>query len=189
MARRTGNYEYFAEPGYRGRHLDISCDTENRESEALTTVPALHLALGPSWILAAILAIAHGASLLVLWWSGLAAPFALILTLVVSAHGFWAIRRFALLRSRKSFVALTLDRELNCTLTARHGVTEQGTVVAQTTVTGRMVIIVARVGGDRGLPVARHIAIFADTLEPAGFRAIRVLLRWARPQTWAVSHS
>ncbi|MEP6701353.1 MAG: hypothetical protein ABJB04_00090 [Betaproteobacteria bacterium] len=155
----------------------------------MSQVRARHFALGPSRIFAGILAVAHATSLIALWWSSLALPALVLVTVLVSGHGLWAIWRFALLRSPRSITAITVDGQSRCTLIARDGVIEQAELAAQTTVTGRMVLIVARIADARRFAALRHVAIFSDTLELAAFREMRVRVKWARPQTRAPSHS
>ncbi|MEO7761559.1 MAG: hypothetical protein ABIS68_06560 [Casimicrobiaceae bacterium] len=145
--------------------------------------------MGPSRIFAGILALAHATSLIPLWWTSLSPAALILVTVLVSGHGFWAVRRFSLLRSPRSITAITVEGQSSCTLIARDGVIEQAELAAQTTVTGRMVVIVARIADARRFAALRHVAIFSDTLEPAAFREMRVRVKWARPQTRAPSHS
>ena len=146
--------------------------------------PALRIALRPSRLLGGGLAVVHGATLAPLWLSGLPVWSSVLLASAVLGHGFWAIRRFALLRTPDSIVGVALEPEAGCRLESRDGTGYSGRVDPATVVLGPLVVLAVRTSGR----TRRLALIAADMLAEEELRRLRVALRWGGLQESAGTH-
>lgn len=147
---------------------------------------AIRVDLVRSRLLAAVLAGAHLATLLPLWWAGLPEWAAAVLTLAILTHGGWAIRRYALLRSPHSVIAVTLQPAGDCRLTLRNGADLAGLVDPATVVLGPLVILAIRRGTIR--PSVRAL-IARDMAPDEALRQLRVGLKWGGAQDSRAGHA
>ena len=147
---------------------------------------AIRVDLFRSRWLVAVLAGAHVATLVPLVWAGLPIWATAPLALAVLAHGVWTIRRFALLHSARSVIAVTLHPDGDCALTLRNGADLTGRVDPATVVLGTVVILAVRRGSVR--PGARAL-IAQDMVSDEDFRRLRVGLKWGAVQEVGASHA
>lgn len=147
-------------------------------------------ALGPSRLVAVWLALLHAATLVPLWalcWLGLPVWTGTVLSMVIFAHGAWAIRRFARLKSPWSVVAMELRPGADCTLAFRRGGEVSGLVEPSTVVLGSLVVLAVKGVGLR----TRRAIVAPDMLAREEFRRLRVALKWGErhsPQSASPAH-
>jgi toxin CptA len=137
----------------------------------------LRLKLRPSWRLAALLLVLHGAALGALWlltfplWARLSVIAALVASLV---H---ALRDRALLLGGAAVVELDCGEDGALGFVQRDGTCLDAEVLPASAVHAGAVLLRVRAAGERR---ARSIVVLADSLEPEDFRLLRVWLRWRR---------
>jgi len=130
--------------------------------------------LRPSWTLAAILAVAHGAAIAAVvvvempLWITFVAIAALFANLVIEL-------RHALLRMPDSVVALEVNSDDALAVQLRRGGWRECEVLGSTYVVSFLVILNVRESVSRK---ARRIVILPDSIDPENFRQLRVWLRW-----------
>lgn len=135
---------------------------------------SIRVVLGPSRLITGWLAGLHGATLLPLWWSGLAGWAVAALAIAIGAHGAWAIRRYGQLQSPRSVVGIALRPGIDCTVTARNGAIFSGPVDPSTLVIGSLVVLAVKASS--GHPPVRAI-VARDMLGEEDFRRFRVGLK------------
>ena len=130
--------------------------------------------LRPSWTLAAILAVAHGAAIAAVvavempLWITFVAIAALFANLVVEL-------RHALLRMPDSVVALEVNSDDALAIHLRRGGWRECEVLGNTYVVSFLVILNLRETLSRS---ARRVVILPDSIDAEDFRQLRVWLRW-----------
>src|SRR5258708_301096 len=136
----------------------------------------LKISLRPSWILAAVLAGAHGGAIAVIvivdmtLWLELIAIAALIVNLVA------ALRRTALLLAPDSVVAIEIGSDDTLSIQTRRGSRIDGCeVLGSTYVAAFLAIINLREPETRAI---RHVVLLRDSIDAEDFRRLRVWLRW-----------
>ena len=139
----------------------------------------LGITLRPSRILTAILALAHGAAIVVivavsmpLWLQSIA-----IAALVVNFA--WSTRQSALLRSPDAVVAIEIAADDVFGIQTRRGAWIECEVLGSTYVTAFLTILNLRERGGSG---TRRAVVLPDSMDGEDFRKLRVWLRWKQEQ-------
>jgi toxin CptA len=144
----------------------------------VTAPVKLRITIGPSRILATVLAVAHSAALAVMLIVTLPAWARLLMAAAIIASGAWSILRAALQRSRSAIVELEAGEGGRISCRTRDGRWREGQVLASSFVSPWLTVLNLRVAGAAR---ATHLLILPDNLEKEAFRRLRVLLRWSRP--------
>jgi hypothetical protein len=134
-------------------------------------------ALAPSLRIGAVLVIAHVAAACAL--VPLDAPLALkaALAFVIAASLVGCVRRHALLRAKRSVLAIEVkDQQAACVL-GPDGAWRDARVLGTSYVTAGLTVLSIRVAGGR---MTRHVLLTRDNIDGQAFRRVRVLLRWRR---------
>jgi hypothetical protein len=134
--------------------------------------------LHPSLRVGAALAVAHiaaGSTVV-----PLDAPLALkaALTVLVAASLARSIYRHALLKAKRSVLAIEVKDQQTASVQGRDHVWRDARIVGTSYVTPALTVLNVRVAGER---VARHVVLVRDNVDEQEFRCLRVLLRWRRP--------
>lgn len=135
----------------------------------------LNITLRPSWVLAAILAVAHGAAIAMIAlvslppWLQLIAIAAFVLNLI------FEVRKSALLRSPNAVVAIDITSDDAFSIQTRRGGRIECEVLGSTYVTVFLAVLNLR-EIDSG--AARRVTILPDSIDKEDFRKLRVWLRW-----------
>ena len=135
----------------------------------------LKLSLQPSWLLAAILAFAHGAACAAVWsidlplWCKTLACAVLLVNFVIVA----ATR--ALLLTPSAVVALEISSDNVLSLQTHSSAWAEFEVLSSTFVMPWLTILNLRRHGDSAV---KRVALLADSLDADDFRKLRVWLRW-----------
>ena len=133
--------------------------------------------LKPSSSLAAVIVAVHAAAGVTVFPLDVAAGSKAALIAAVLASLAHALRRYALLRSPRSILALEVhDREKAAILT-REGDWRDARILCTSCVTPSLTVLDLAVEGTR---FAKHVLLVRDNVDPEDFRKIRVVLRWAR---------
>lgn len=135
------------------------------------------IAVRPSRRLALLLCAGHAAAAGAL--AAIEAPLwlAISLVLLITANGAACVRKFAMLRSRSSIVALEAGSRGAVHVQAGSGEWHEGTFLATSFVAPWLILLNV---GTAGGPSVIHVVLLADSMEAGEFRRLRVLLRWAR---------
>jgi len=108
------------------------------------------------------------------------APWFVAVCAVVLLSWAWTLRRYALLRDRRSYIALELSGETDCSIQMRNGRWVRGQVKASTYALPWLIVLhLAVVGRTFGL----HVVLFPDSMVRDAHRRLRVRLRWANYDT------
>ncbi len=135
----------------------------------------LKISLRPSWILAAILAVAHGTAIAMIalislpLWLQLIAIAALVLSLMFNA------RQYALLRSPNAVVAIDIASDDAFSVQIRSGDRIECEVLGSTYVTAFLAVLNLR---EKDSGAVRRAVILSDSVDKEDFRKLRVWLRW-----------
>ena len=139
------------------------------------SVAWLHIRLGPSRRLAALLLVAHLAAAL----GVLASPLPWIvrtpLLLMLGVSLAWNLRRHAWVATRRAVVRLDLSDTLEFEAEERSGTRFTGIVQGTTFVAPWLIVMNLEVDGHR---FPRAVVIVPDATDRESFRAARVWLRW-----------
>lgn len=138
-------------------------------------IPLLTARLEPSLHLAAMLGFAHFAAIGMLWPLALPTTIKLLGTAILAASLFFYLRRYALLRSPRSVVALELSDEMSCALETQHGERIICTLLGSSFVAPYLTVL--NLKPSDGF-FTRSVVILADGIDAEQFRQLRVLLRW-----------
>lgn len=135
------------------------------------------IAVRPSHRLALLLCAGHAAAAGAL--AAIEAPLwlAVSLALLITANGAACVRKFAMLRSRSSIVALVAGSRGAVHVRTGSGEWHEGTLLATSFVAPWLILLNV---GTAGGPAVIHVVLLADSMEAGDFRRLRVLLRWAR---------
>jgi toxin CptA len=143
----------------------------------VTAPVKLRIAIGPSPILAAVLAVAHFAALAVTLIVTLPVWARLLISTMIIASGAWSILSAALQRSRSAIVELEAGEGGRISCRTRDGPWREGQVLASSFISPWLTVLNLRISGAGW---ARHLVILTDNVEKEAFRRLRVLLRWSR---------
>ena len=136
----------------------------------------LRIELVASKQFACMLSIGHGAAFIIATAMSVDRPWFLALCAVVLLNWVWTLRRYALLRDRRSFVALELKGETDCSVQMRDGRWVRGQIKASTYALPWLIVLHVAVAGRMfGL----RVVLFPDTMARDAHRRLRVRLRWA----------
>ena len=133
------------------------------------------ISLRASWLLAAILALGHGAAIAIVLlvslppWAKLIAAAALIVHLLIVA------RRQALLLTPDSAVAIEIGSDNILSVKARRGEWSEYAVLGDTYVTSYLTVMNLQQADTRAV---KRVAILPDSVDAEDFRKLRVWLRW-----------
>ena len=132
------------------------------------------VSLRPSWILAAILVVAHGAAITVIALVGM--PLWLQLILIAALVGSLAFEiKTVLLRAPDAVVTLEFASDDTLTIQTRRGNWIRCEVLGSTYVTYFLSILnLNEQGGGR----TKRVVILPDSIDAEDFRKLRVWLRW-----------
>ena len=134
-------------------------------------------ALKPSARLAAIIVAIHAASLCAITPLDLGIALKAALALLVAASLVRCTYENALLRTRRSVVAIEIrDQCFAAVETRKHG-WRSARILNSTCVTSALTVLNLRVDGER---ITRHVLLVNGNVDADPFRRIRVLLRWSR---------
>lgn len=135
----------------------------------------LKVSLRPSWILAAILVIAHGAAIAVIALVSVPLWLQLIAIAGLAASLIFEIRQTVLLRAPDAVVALEIAFDDALSIQTRRGDWIRCDVLGSTYVTHYLAIVNLR---DEGSGRVRRAVILPDSVDAEEFRNLRVWLRW-----------
>ena len=142
----------------------------------MTAPVKLRVAIGPSRILAAALAIAHLAALGVALVVTLPAWASLLIATTIMVSCASSILRLALQRSSNAIVELEAGEGAHVSCRTRDGQWRQGQALSSSFISPWLTVLSLRVAGAAR---ARHLVILPDNVETEAFRRLRVLLRWS----------
>ena len=135
----------------------------------------LKISLRASWLLVAILALAHGAAIAIvllvsipLWAKPIAAA-------GLTVHLFVVARRQALLLTPDSAVAIEISSDNKLSVKARHGEWSEYAVLGDTYVTSYLTVMNLK---HTDTHEGKRVAILPDSVGAEDFRKLRVWLRW-----------
>ncbi|MDO8413714.1 MAG: hypothetical protein Q7S51_08005 [Gallionellaceae bacterium] len=128
----------------------------------------------PSWYLAILLLMAHGAVLFALYVLPLPTWAKIALTLLLLASLFFYVRRDARLSAPSSVITLALNGD-DVVLTTRNGKPEAAQLLNHSMVSPWLTVLNSV---PRGATCTRRIIIFPDSLDTESFRQLRVWLKW-----------
>lgn len=138
----------------------------------------LELELGFSRTLTALLVLAHSGSLVLIWLMPLWIGLKLGISLTVAASCIFHVRRDCLRRGPNAVNRLKFDRGGGFSYQTRDGEWREASVLGTSLVNPWLSVLSFRPEGVRG---TRHTVLFPDTLDPAAYRRLRVLLKWGNP--------
>jgi toxin CptA len=134
--------------------------------------------LSPSLRIGAALVIAHISAASAV--APLDGPLALKagLAFVIAASLVRCVRRHALLKARRSVLAIEVqDQQTACVQGPDH-VWRDARILGTSYVTAALTVLSVRVAAER---MPRHVLLVRDNIDEDDFRRLRVLLRWRRP--------
>ena len=131
-----------------------------------------------SIVLAATFIAVHAAAAATLIPLGVAIELKLGATAAIATSLASSLWRYALVRAASSVVAIEVNDRGSAAVLARSGDWQNVEILGTTYVTPSLTVVNVR-------PIdrvrTRHVLLVADNIDAEDFRAIRVLLRWARP--------
>ena len=137
---------------------------------------ALHTELVASTQFACMLSAGHLGALVITAAILPDAPWLVAVWVVIPLSWAWTLKRYALLRHPRSFVALELRGETECSVQMRNGSWVHAQVKASTYVLPWLIVLhLAAAGRVLGL----HVVLFPDSMARETHRRLRVRLRWA----------
>ena len=141
-------------------------------------VQRLSLRLGPSRLLATVLAGAHIVAGAALWLAPVPVIYALVCSVVLSVHLVWVVRRHALRTDDRALINLDLTDDGSVSVCTRAGLRRAYHVAGSTFVSPRLTVLNLR---SETAPWTRHVLIPVDSVDADSFRRLRVWLRWRWP--------
>jgi toxin CptA len=135
----------------------------------------LKVSLRPSWILAAILAAAHGAAIAVIALVSVPLWLQLIAIAALAVNLVFEIRQTVLLRAPDAVVALEIASDDALSIQTRRGDWIECEVLGSTYVTYFLAIVNLK---DQGSGRVKRAVILPDSIDAEDFRKLRVWLRW-----------
>lgn len=135
----------------------------------------LRVSLRPSWILAAILAAAHGAAIAVIALVSVPPWLQVIVIAALAASLVFEIRKTALLRAPDAVVALEIASDDALSIQTRRGGWIECDVLGSTYVIYFLAIVNLK---EQGSGRVRRAVILPDSIDAEDFRKLRVWLRW-----------
>jgi toxin CptA len=135
----------------------------------------LRINLRPSLLLAGILALAHGAVLLVIALIGIPMWTKITAAVVIVSSGAYCIRRYALLKGADAPVALVISPNNAFSFDTRSGECCECRVLDGTYVKPYLTVLDLQSADGRAI---RRIVLVPDSLHAEDFRRLRVWLRW-----------
>lgn len=135
--------------------------------------------LHPSRLLCAAFVIVHSSAAATLLPLDLPLEAKLLLAATIAVSFVQTLRRYALLRAKRSIVEIEIRDQANAAMRRRSGEWLEAAVLGTSCVTPSLTVINLRVEGRRA---ANHVLLVRDNVDAGDFRKIRVLLRWARPK-------
>ena len=141
----------------------------------------LTIAIKPSRMLAAILAIMHLLSLALVWIMPFSIWASVTISVMIMISAYHSFERDVLLRLQESIIALQLHSDCRCELQVRQGDWVGASLLGTTFVTPFLTVLNFKLLEQR---FARHVVLLPDSLDNEQFRQLRVLLKWKcnRPQ-------
>ena len=131
--------------------------------------------LRPSRTLICLLALAHAATLGMLWAAGFEAPIRWSASLAVAASCAFHLRRDGLLLGSGAIVGLQLAAGSDCGLVLRSGEWIEGSILGTSLATPWLSVLNVASEGRR---LSRHVVLFPDSLDAEAYRKLRVKLKW-----------
>jgi len=125
---------------------------------------------------ACMLSLGHGAAFLVAGVISADMPWFLGVCAALLVSWAWTLRRYALLRDSRSYVALELKNETDCSVQMRNGLWVRGHVRASTYALPWLIVLHLAVA-DRLFGL--RVVLFPDSMAHEMHRRLRVRLRWA----------
>lgn len=144
----------------------------------MAAAPPVHILLGISRILAAVLAVAHAAALTVIFNVALPAWAKLFAASVIATSCVWSIAHAALLRTSRAIVELEVGEGGRASYRDRTGMWQRAQILGSSFVAPWLTVLNLRADGSGE---TRHAVILADNVDADAFRRMRVLLRWSGP--------
>jgi len=135
----------------------------------------LRISLWPSWLLAALLALVHGAAIAIVLLVNIPPWAAVVAAAGLAVNLFVAVRQHALLQTPNSAVAIEIGNDDKLGIQSRRGEWSEYAVLGNTYVTAYLTVLNLRQTDTRAV---RRIALFPDSLDAEDFRKLRVWLRW-----------
>lgn len=132
----------------------------------------LHINLGASRRLAAVLAAMHVFASLML---GLASPVLWLAAPVLAGSLAYVLHREVLRLSPASIVAFTLHADCRCEFRTRSGAVQEAQLLGSSFVAPWLTVLNLKTADSR---LARHVVIVADAADSEIFRKLRVRLKW-----------
>lgn len=139
----------------------------------------LKVGLRPSWILAAILAAAHGAAIVIIALVSMPLWLELIAIAALAANLIYEIRHTVSLRAPDAVVALEIASDDALSIQTRRGDWIRCEVLGSTYVTYLLVILNLK---DLEYGRVKRAVILPDSIDAEDFRKLRVWLRWKGEQ-------
>jgi hypothetical protein len=133
--------------------------------------------LEPSRPLAAALLLIHAVAIGAIVPLELPLAIKVALALAVAASLVHSIRRHALLRAKKSVLAIEVRDQHTAAIQSRNRVWCDARILGTSYVSAQLTVLNLRVAGER---LTRHVLLTRGNIDEQQFRRIRVLLRWLR---------
>lgn len=131
--------------------------------------------LRPSRTLLALLALAHVATLGMIWGAAFETPVRWGASLAVAASCAFHLRQEGLFLASSAIVGLQLGAGSDCGLLLRSGEWVEGRILGTSLVTPWLSVLNVASEGRR---LSRNIVLFPDSLDAEAYRKLRVKLRW-----------
>lgn len=128
-----------------------------------------------SWLLAVILALAHGAAIAIVLLVSIPLWVQLFAAAILAVHLVVVVRRQALLLTPHSAVAIQISSDNKLSVQTRHGEWSEYAVLGNTYVAPYLTVLNLRHIDSRA---SRRVTILPDSLDAEDFRKLRVWLRW-----------
>ena len=135
----------------------------------------LKIGFRPSWVLVAVLALAHSAAIAVMLLVGIPWWVQAIAVAGLTVHLLAVVRRQALLLTPDAAVAIEIHSDNTLSVQARRGAWSEYAVVGGTYVAPYLTVMNLRQTDSHAL---KRIVILPDSLDAEDFRKLRVWLRW-----------
>ena len=133
--------------------------------------------LKPSRRIGAALAVCHATAVAAVLPLDVPLSLRAALALAVAASAVHSVRRHALLRAKRSVLAIEVRDRHTVAVQGRDGTWLDARILGTSYVTAALTVLNLRVAGERLL---RHVVLVPDNTDRDEFRRLRVLLRWSR---------
>ena len=135
----------------------------------------LTIAVGPSRMLAGVLAGMHGFAAAMVWLVPLPLWLGALLTAFLAGSAWHTLRRDGWRTLQRSLVGVRLDADCGCEFQLRAGPWHEAGLLGSSFVSPYLTVLNLRPAGGR---FAQHLVILPDAVDAEDFRRLRVWLKW-----------